>query len=101
MRPRRLDRPPRTDIHTHDKLNLTALEQQNCYLTQVEVDEVTGLVCHVGAKVTADDAVPGWIVFLVELFLDVCGNVLCDEMRKKGGKSYETSAEIVNLSCDD
>lgn len=76
MRPQRLDRPAHRHTHTHDKFNLTALEQQNCYLTQVEVDEVTGLVCHVGAKVTADDAVPGWIVFLVELFLDVCGNVL-------------------------
>lgn len=62
------------DVHTTS--NLTALEQQNCYLTQVEVDKVTGLVCHVWAKVASDDAVPCWIVFLVKLFLDVCGNVL-------------------------
>lgn len=33
-------------------------------------------VCHVGAKVPADDAMPGGVVPFVELFLDVCGNVL-------------------------
>ena len=35
-----------------------------------------GFVGHVGAEVTADDAMPGRVVLLVELLLDEGGNVL-------------------------
>jgi len=45
-------------------------------LAKVEVDEMLGLVCHVASEVAADDAVPCRIVFLVELLLDIGGNVL-------------------------
>lgn len=55
---------------------LTALEQQDGHLTQVEVDKVACLVRHVRAEVSADDAVPGRVVLLVELFLDVRGDIL-------------------------
>ena len=34
------------------------------------------LVGDVGTEVSAHDAMPGWVVLLVELFLDVSGNVL-------------------------
>uniref|UniRef100_A0A3B4VN73 Uncharacterized protein n=1 Tax=Seriola dumerili TaxID=41447 RepID=A0A3B4VN73_SERDU len=47
---------------------------QNGHLTQVEVNEMLGLMSHVAAKVPPNDAVPGRVVFLVELldiFLDV------------------------------
>ena len=37
-----------------------------------------GFVGDVGAKVPADHAVPGGVVFLVELLLDVGGDVLLD-----------------------
>ena len=37
-----------------------------------------GLVGHIGAEVTADDAMPGWVVLLVEFFLDESGDVLLD-----------------------
>ena len=47
-------------------------------MTEVEVDEVLGLVGDVGAEVAADDAVPGGVVLLVELLLDVGGDVLLD-----------------------
>lgn len=47
-------------------------------MTEVEVDEVLGLVGDVGAEVAADDAVPGGVVLLVELLLDVRGDVLLD-----------------------
>lgn len=55
---------------------LTALEQQNGHLPQVEVDEVTRLVSHIRSEIAANDAVPCWVVLFVELLLDVCGNVL-------------------------
>ena len=47
-------------------------------MTEVEVDEVLGFVGDVGAEVTADDAVPSGVVLLVELLLDVGGDVLFD-----------------------
>jgi len=55
---------------------LSGLEEKNRDLAEVEVDEVFCLVCYIAAKVTADDTVPGWIVLLVELLLDVCSDVL-------------------------
>ena len=54
---------------------LARLEQQNGNLAQVKVDEVLGLVCHVAAKVAADDAVPCWVVLFVKLFLNESSNV--------------------------
>ena len=47
-------------------------------MTEVEVDEVLGLVGDVRAEVAADDAVPGGVVLLVELLLDVGGDVFLD-----------------------
>lgn len=57
-------------------IELTALEQEDGNLSQVEVDKVTRLVSHIWAEVSTDDAMPCWIIFFVEFFLDVCGNVL-------------------------
>uniref|UniRef100_A0A3P8VQH6 Uncharacterized protein n=1 Tax=Cynoglossus semilaevis TaxID=244447 RepID=A0A3P8VQH6_CYNSE len=48
---------------------------KNSHLTQVEVDEMLRLMCHVAAKVPPDNAVPCGIVLLVKflsnVFLDV------------------------------
>lgn len=55
---------------------LTALKEQYSHLSQVEVDEVASLVCHIRAKITTHDAMPGRIVFLVKFFLDECSYVL-------------------------
>lgn len=57
---------------------LTALEEQHGNLTQVEVQEAMRVVCHEAAEVATDDAVPGGLVLLVELLLDVSGDILLD-----------------------
>lgn len=57
---------------------LTALEQQNRNLSQVEVDKVARLVCDVASKVPADNAMPCWIVLFVKFLLDKCSNILLD-----------------------
>merc|ERR1712071_676586 len=63
------------DISVFD---LTRLEEEDGDLSKVEVDEMLGLVGDVRAEVSAGDAVPSWVVLLVELFLDERGNVLLD-----------------------
>ena len=42
----------------------------------IDAGNVPGLVSDIGAEVAADDAVPGGVVLLVELLLDVGGDVL-------------------------
>ena len=57
---------------------LAALEEKNGDLAKVEVDKMAGLVCDVGAEVSADDAMPGGVILLIEFFLDVGGDVFFD-----------------------
>ena len=45
-------------------------------MTEVEVDEVLGLVGHVRTEVASHDAVPRRVVLFVELLLDEGGDVL-------------------------
>ena len=59
-------------------LRSAGLEEKDGDLTKIEVDEVLGLVGHIGAEVTADDAMPGGVVLLVEFFLDEGGDILLD-----------------------
>jgi len=59
-------------------------EEEDGNLAEVEVDEVLGLVGDVAAEVAADDAVPGWVVLLVELLLDEGSNVLLNVVLLKG-----------------
>jgi hypothetical protein len=48
---------------------LTGFEQKNGHVTQVEVDEVFGFVCHVTAEVLPHNAVPGRLYFLSNFYL--------------------------------
>ena len=47
-------------------------------MTEVEVDEMLGLVGDVGTEVSSHNAMPGWVVLLVELLLDEGGDILLD-----------------------
>ena len=60
------------------------LEEKNSDLAKVEIDEVLGLVGHIGAEVTADNAMPGGVVLLVELLLDVGRDVLLNVVLLQG-----------------
>jgi len=54
----------------------TTLEEEDGDLTEIEVDEVLGLVGDVGTEVSTHDTMPGGVVLLVELFLDESGDIL-------------------------
>jgi len=58
--------------------DLTRLEEENGYLTEIEVDEMLRLVRDVTAEIPAHDAMPRRVVLFVKLFLDVGGDVLLD-----------------------
>ena len=55
---------------------LTRFEQKNCYLSKIEIDKVLCFMCHVRTEVTAYNAVPCGVIFLVKFLLDVRSNVL-------------------------
>ena len=63
-------------LHADKLLCSAGLEEKDGDLTKIEVDEVLGLVGHIGAEVTADNAMPGGVVLLVEFLLDEGGDVL-------------------------
>lgn len=47
-------------------------------MSHVEVDEVFGFVSDIGSEVSTNNTMPGGVVFLVKLFLDVGGDILLD-----------------------
>ncbi len=59
-------------------------EEKDGNLSKIEVDEVLGLMGNIGTEVSAHDAMPGWVVLLVEFFLDESSNVLLDIEFLKG-----------------
>ena len=63
---------------------LARLEEEDGDLTEVEVHKVLGLVGHVGAKVAADNAVPGRVVLLVKLLRFAGGVRICSVPFRSG-----------------
>lgn len=63
-------------MHKKQAHHLTGLEEKNCYLTKVEVDEVLGLMRYVRSEVAANDAVPCGVELPVELLFDVGCDIL-------------------------
>ena len=57
-------------------LFLTGLEKQDRYLTEIKIDKVLCLMCHVGSEVSSNNTMPSRTVLLVELLLDVRRDVL-------------------------
>ena len=57
---------------------LSGFEQQDGDLSQIEVNEMLGLVRDVRAEVAANDAVPRWVVLFIEFFLNIGSDVLLD-----------------------
>ena len=63
---------------------LSALEEKNGDLAEVEVDEVLGLVSDVRSEVTSNNAMPCGVVLFVELLLDVRSNVFLNVVLLEG-----------------
>lgn len=57
-------------------ISLSALKEENGYLSQIEIDKMSCFVRHVTAEITSYDAMPRRVVLLIELLLDKCRNIL-------------------------
>jgi len=67
-------------------------------LSEIEVNEMPSLVCHVGPEVSADDAMPGRVVLLVELLLDVGGDVLLNVVLLQSlGRAVHSVLDIIRI----
>ena len=54
------------------------LEEEDGHLSEVEIDEVLGLMGNVRSEVSTHDTVPGGVVLLVEFLLDEGSDILFD-----------------------
>ncbi len=58
----------------------TGLKEEDSDLSEVEVDEVLGLVGNIRPEVASNDTVPGRSVFLVKLLFDVRCDIFLDRV---------------------
>lgn len=56
--------------------DLSTFKEEDGYLAQVEVNEMSCLVRHIAAKIASNDAMPRRVEFLIEFLFDVCGDIL-------------------------
>jgi len=54
----------------HVTFSSATLEDQDRHLSEIKINEMLRLVCHVRPKVAPDDAMPCGIELLIEFFLD-------------------------------
>jgi len=76
---------------TPGRIILSRLKQQYCYLSQIKVNEMLRFMRDVAPEISAADAMPSGIVFLVELFLNVSSNVLFNIVLFKCLKKVNTA----------
>lgn len=69
----------RKDVWEDSKTSLSALKEENGYLSKVEIDEMSCFVRHIATEITSYNAMPRWVVLFIELFLDKRRNVLKDK----------------------
>ena len=65
-------------LHGKPSAYSAGLEEEDGHLSEIEVDEVLGLVGNVGTEVSAHNAMPSWVVLLVEFLLDEGSDILLD-----------------------
>lgn len=58
------------------RLFSVALEQQDCHLIDIEIDETAFFMCDERTERASSDAVPSGLVFIVELLFDIRSDVL-------------------------
>lgn len=78
-------------------LGVPAAEEKDGELVDVKVDEAVALVGNVAAEVAAHDAVPGGLVPLVKLLLDVHGHVTLqlEAVERRYGHLYRCVGHLV------
>ena len=64
------------NLESHSSPRLARPEKKHGNLAKIEIDEVLCFVSNVRAEVSANDAVPSWVVLFIELLFDERGNVL-------------------------
>lgn len=62
--------------------------QTNGGFADVKEDEMLGFVCHKGAEITTDNAMPSRSIFLIEEGLNVFGDVLFFRVGLQGGRYH-------------
>ena len=55
---------------------LSTLEEKNGNLSQVKINEMFCLMCHITSKISTNNDMPSGIVLFIEFFFNVCRNVL-------------------------
>lgn len=48
-------------------------------------------MCNIGTKISSNNAMPSWVIFLIEFLLDVCSDILKVKPSKSKFQKYEMS----------
>ena len=72
---------------------LAALKEKNSDLSQVKINEMFRLMRDIWTEISSYNNMPGWIVFLVELPLDIGRHIL--EEARKNVSNKEINAKLM------